>query len=218
MWLPSTDPGGFGLIESRRYRGQEGAAPDAPVHSHLGIAGVTGFLFQDLTANPLDYVEGGALNARRVEISEYLDATHPDLTSFYKQGGKLIVTVGTNDSLASPGAQLDYDQSVIDRMGRDAVDRFARLWVMPQGGHGLSGNAYNVNGLGQPQPTTTIPNTIDRVGMMVDWVENGAAPPMHATLTAGARSLPLCSYPAYPRYQGGGLPTDQASSYDCAQE
>ncbi len=44
MWLPSTDPGGFGLIESRRYRGQEGAAPDAPVHSHLGIAGVTGFL------------------------------------------------------------------------------------------------------------------------------------------------------------------------------
>ena len=99
-----------------------------------------------------------------------------------------------------------------------APDRFARLWVMPQGGHGLSGNAYNVNGLGQPQPTTTIPNTIDRVGMMVDWVENGAAPPMHATLTAGARSLPLCSYPAYPRYQGGGLPTDQASSYDCAQE
>ena len=89
---------------------------------------------------------------------------------------------------------------------------------MPQGGHGLSGNAYNVNGLGQPQPTTTIPNTIDRVGMMVDWVENGAAPPMHATLTAGARSLPLCPYPAYPRYQGGGLPTDQASSYDCAQE
>lgn len=151
MWLPSTDPGGFGLIESRRYRGQEGAAPDAPVHSHLGIAGVTGFLFQDLTANPLDYVEGGALNARRVEISEYLDATHPDLTSFYKQGGKLIVTVGTNDSLASPGAQLDYYQSVIDRMGRDAVDRFARLWVMPQGGHGLSGNAYNVNGLGQPE-------------------------------------------------------------------
>ena len=28
-----------------------------------------------------------------------------------------------------------------------------------------------MNGLGQPQPTTTIPNTIDRVGMMVDWVE-----------------------------------------------
>jgi hypothetical protein len=163
-------------------------------------------------------VEGGSLNARRVQISEYLDATHPDLTSFYKQGGKLIVMVGTNDSLASPGAQLDYYQSVVERMGRDSVDRFARLWVMPQGGHGLSGTAYNVNGAGVPQPTTPIPSTIDRVGMMVDWVENGIAPPMHAAVTTGTRSLPLCSYPAYPRYKGGGLPTDQASSYDCAQE
>jgi hypothetical protein len=218
MWLPSTDPGGSGLIETRRYRDQEGAAPDAPVHTHLGILGVTGFLFQDLAANPLDYVEGGPLNARRVQISEHLDATHPDLTSFYNQGGKLIAMVGTNDSLASPGAQLDYYQSVVERMGRDTVDRFARLWVMPQGGHGLSGTAYTVNGAGVPQPTTSIPNTIDRVGMMVEWVENGIAPPMHAAVTTGARSLPLCSYPAYPRYKGGGLPTDQASSYDCAQE
>ena len=30
-----------------------------------GVLGVTGFLMQDLAANPLDYVEGGALNARR---------------------------------------------------------------------------------------------------------------------------------------------------------
>ena len=30
----------------------------------------------------------------------------------------MIVTIGTNDTLASPGAQLDYYQSVIDKMGR----------------------------------------------------------------------------------------------------
>ena len=66
MWLPGTDPGGSGLIEPRRYRGQEGATAASPVHTHLGIAGVTGFLFQDLAANPLDYVEGGMLNDRRV--------------------------------------------------------------------------------------------------------------------------------------------------------
>ena len=30
----------------------------------------------------------------------------------------MIVTIGTNDTLASPGAQLDYYQSVLDRMGR----------------------------------------------------------------------------------------------------
>ena len=56
----------------------------------------------------------------------------------------MIVTIGTNDTLASPGAQLDYYQSVVDKMGRATVDRFARLFVMPQTGHGLSGTNYNV--------------------------------------------------------------------------
>ena len=67
MWLPNTDPSGSGLILPARFRGQEGAADDAPMHSHLGVLGVTGFLMRDLTANPLDYVEGGPLNARREE-------------------------------------------------------------------------------------------------------------------------------------------------------
>ena len=29
MWLPNTDPSGSGLISDVRFRGQEGAAPDA---------------------------------------------------------------------------------------------------------------------------------------------------------------------------------------------
>ena len=94
---------------------------------------------RDLKANPLDYVEGGPLNERRVELSAILDSTNPDLSAFQKRGGKLIVAIGTNDTLASPGAQLDYYQSVIDKMGRAAVDRFARFFVLPQTGHGLSG-------------------------------------------------------------------------------
>jgi hypothetical protein len=218
MWVPGTDPGGSGLIEPRRYRGQEGAAADAPVHSHLGIAGVTGFLFQDLSANPLDYVEGGVLNDRRVEISEYLDATHPDLTAFRKQGGKLIVRVGTNDTLASPGSQLDYYQSLLDRMGRKAVDEFARLYVMPMGNHGLGGNNYGVNGDGVVIPTAPIPNSFDRVQALVNWVENGVAPGKTSLVTSATRSLPLCSYPAYPRYLGGGLPTNLATSYACNED
>ena len=34
------------------------------MHRHLGIAGVVGFLMKDLSANPLDYAEGGAFNRR----------------------------------------------------------------------------------------------------------------------------------------------------------
>jgi pimeloyl-ACP methyl ester carboxylesterase len=216
MWMPMTDPGGSGLIQGSRFRGQEGAAKDAPIYTHLGIAGVTGFLFQDLNVNPLDYVEGGALNDRRVEISQYLDATNPDLSAFRNAGGKLIATIGTNDSLASPGAQLDYYQSVLNTMGRETVDSFARLWVLPQTGHGLSGSSFNLNGAGEPNQTFSIPNGNDRTGMLFNWVEKGIAPEMAPVATAGARSLPMCSYPTYPRYLGGELPVTEAASYTCA--
>lgn len=215
MWLPGTDPGGSGLIVPTRYRGQEGAAANAPLYTHLGIVGVTGFLFQDLNANALDYVEGGPLNDRRVEISAWLDATDPDLRPFKNRGGKLISVIGTNDTLASPGAQLDYYQSVLDTMGRGSVDQFARLWVLPMTNHGLGGSSYNVNGAGEPNAPFPIPNGHDRVTMIVDWVEQGVAPPKAPTVTAGARSLPMCSYPAYPRYLGEGRPATEAASYEC---
>jgi len=214
MWVPTTDPSGSGLILDARFKGQEGAAADAALHSHLGILGVTGFLMKNLSANPLDYTEGGVFNQRRQELSAILDATNPDLSAFHKRGGKMLVTIGTNDTLASPGAQLDYFQSVLDKMGRSTVDRFARLWVMPQTGHGLSGSSYNVGGDGKAVAAAPLPNRYDQTGLLFDWVENNVAPGMSVTVTAGEKSLPLCSYPTYPRYKGGAPAT--ASSYECA--
>jgi hypothetical protein len=216
MWLPNTDPSGSGLIESTRYRGQEGAAENAPMHNHLGVLGVTGFLMKDLNANPLDYMEGGALNNRRVELSAIMDSTNPDLSAFRKRGGKMIVVVGTNDTLASPGAQLDYFQSVIDKLGQKRVDDFARFFVLPQANHGLQGQSSTVDGNGKTIDARQIPTTYDRVGLLVDWVENNKAPGKNVTVTSGDRSLPMCSYPAYPKYVGG--PESEASSYTCSKE
>ena len=110
MWLPTVTPDGFGMITGQRFKGQEGAPENAPVHFSLGTLGVTGFLMQDLKANPLDYVEGGKWNQRREQLSKWLDSTNPDLTAFYNRGGKMILTIGTMDDIASPGAQLDYYQ------------------------------------------------------------------------------------------------------------
>jgi hypothetical protein len=216
MWVPNTDPSGSGLILDTRFKGQEGAGADAAMHSHLGILGVTGFLMKNLSANPLDYLEGGAFNQRRQELSAILDATNPDLSAFHKRGGKMVVTIGTNDTLASPGAQLDYFQSVLDKMGRATVDRFARLWVIPQTGHGLSGSSYNVAGDGTAVVPAPIPNRYDQTSLLVDWVENNIAPEMSVTVTAAEKSLPLCSYPTYPRYKGGA--PANARSYECAAD
>lgn len=214
MWLPNTDPSGSGLIMGSRFRGQEGSAADAPMHSHLGALGVTGFLMKDLSANPLDYVEGGKSANRRAELSQWLDGTNPDLSAFQKRGGKMLVAIGTNDTLASPGSQLDYYQSVLDKMGRSKVDGFARFYVLPQTGHGLSGTNYATDGDGKQIESKPIPNTWDRFALLVDWVENGKAPGKSIRVTAGQKSLPMCSYPEYPKYSKG--PTEAAESYTCS--
>jgi pimeloyl-ACP methyl ester carboxylesterase len=213
MWTPTTDPSGSGLILPNRFRGQEGAADNAPMHSHLGVLGVTGFLMNDTSANPLDYVEGGKFNARRVQLSQWMDATNPDLSAFAARGGKMVVAIGTDDTLASPGAQLGYYQALIDKMGRKEVDSFARLFVIPQVGHGLRGNNYATDGDGKTIPSAPIPSTWDRVSVLIDWVEKKAEPAKSLTVAAGMKSLPLCSYPTYPRYMSG--PTEMASSYSC---
>ena len=124
----------------------------------------------------------------------------------------MIVTIGTNDTLASPGAQLDYYQSVIDKMGRATVDGFARFFVMPQAGHGLERQQLRRGRRGQDDraawrfPIVTISSRCSSTGSRRAW-----RPAMSVTVTAGEKSLPLCSYPTYPRYQTGS-PTDVSSS------
>jgi hypothetical protein len=214
MWVPNTDPSGSGLIADQRFKGQEGAAPDAPTHAHLGVLGVTGFLMRNLSANPLDYVEGGPLNRRREELSRVLDSTDPDLRPFARRGGRMIVTIGTDDTLASPGAQLDYYQAVLDRMGRRGVDAFARLFVIPQANHGLMARTAEIDGAGKPLERSALPTQFERFALLVDWVERGVAPAQSITLTGGNRTLPLCSYPMYPKYVGGDAAN--STSYRCA--
>ena len=186
------------------------------MHSHLGVLGVTGFLMRNLAANPLDYVEGGAAQraARGALARSSIRPTRISARS-QKRGGKMIVTIGTNDTLASPGAQLDYYQAVVDKMGRATVDRFARLFVMPQTGHGLSGTSYTVDGTGKTIHAGADSQPLRSAGAAVRLGRGKTAPPMSVVVTAGDRSLPLCSYPTYPRYVSG--PSTAASSYTCAQ-
>jgi hypothetical protein len=214
MWLPNTDPSGSGLIANTRFRGQEGAAENAPPYNWIGVLGVTGFLMQDLQGNALDYVEGGKYGGRREALSAILDSANPDFSAFVRRGGKMIVAIGSNDTLASPGTQLDFYQSMLDKMGRSKVDSFARLYVLPQTGHGLTGTNYTTDGDGKKLEARPIPNTFDRLALLTDWVEKGAAPGKSIKVTAGERSLPMCSYPEYPKYIKG--PPEAAESWQCS--
>ena len=214
MWLPTTEPSGSGLLVGTRFQGQEGSAADAPRHSHLGVLGVTGWMQRDLSANPLDFTEA-AYAERRKQLSEWADATNPDLSAFYARGGKLISAIGAQDTLASPGAQLDYYQSVLDKMGRQKVDAFARFYVLPQGNHGMTATTATVDGAGKEIPAVRLPTTWNRFGMLVDWVERNTPPGKSVTMTGGDQTMVLCSYPEYPKYKGG--PALEANSYSCVE-
>lgn len=214
MWLPNTDPSGSGLIANARFRGQAGAPENASNYNWIGVLGMSAFLMRDLHANPLDYVEGN-YNPRREELSAILDSDNPDFSAFARRGGKMIVAIGTNDTLASPGTQLDFYQAILDKMGRSKVDSFARLYVLPQTGHGLTGSSYTTDGEGKKLEAKPIPNTFDRLTLLTEWVENGTAPGKSVKVTGGDRSQPMCSYPDYPKYVKG--PVADAESYQCTR-
>ena len=164
MWVPNTDPSGSGLILDARFSGQEGAAADArdalaprrPRRDRLPDEGPVGQPARLRRRRRRSTRAGRScrrFSTRRTRIS----------SAFQKRGGKMIVTIGTNDTLASPGAQLDYYQSVLDKMGRATVDRFARLFVMPQTGHGLSGTQLHTwRRRARLFATAPIPNRYDQ--------------------------------------------------------
>ena len=76
-----------------------------------------------------------------------------------------------------------------------------RLFVVPGSTHGAGGNL----------------NEVDWLSAIIDWVEN-ATPPAQLTYTFAVgttqRSLPVCEFPKYPRYNGSG-DVNAAASFTC---
>ena len=98
-------------------------------------------------------------------------------------------------------------------MGRQKVDAFARLYVLPQGNHGMTASTATVDGSGKEIPAVRLPTTWNRFALLVDWVERNTPPGKTLTMTSGDQTMLLCSYPAYPKYKAG--PPLQATSYSC---
>jgi hypothetical protein len=144
--------------------------------------------------------------ARIREVSELMDSTNPDLSAFREAGGKLIVLENMGDYAQSPYAGILYHETVVNRMGKPAVDSFFKLFTAP-----------NVDHVG-----TGAPANADLFGALVEWVEEGKAP-SRLTLVeqettppfTQKRSRPLCEWPMVPRYRAGNV--DAAASYSCAR-
>jgi feruloyl esterase len=105
-----------------------------------------------------------------------------------------------SDPIVSPLDTIDYYDRLADANGgADAVQRWSRLFLVPGMGHCGGGSL------------TT--DSFDVLTALVDWVERGVAPDaVVATKPTEPRlTRPLCAYPKYAHYSGGGDPNDPTS-------
>ncbi|MEV5974764.1 DUF6351 family protein [Streptomyces sp. NPDC051921] len=142
----------------------------------------------------------------RAEYDRVIGTDDPDLSAFRDSGGKLLTWHGGADEFIPAQGTVRYREQVGRTMGgTKKVDDFYRLFLAPGATHcGLN------NGSGA---------TVDDLGALVAWVEQGKAP---RTLPATLRNASgdqvnreLCRYPQVSRYDGHGDRTT-AAGFHCA--
>jgi pimeloyl-ACP methyl ester carboxylesterase len=147
------------------------------------------------------------------DASRLIDSTNPDLSAFFAHGGRLIIKTQSSDYSSNPHTVMRFYDAVVARFGQGKVDQHVRLYVLPNGDHGGSGQSATT---GEP-----LPQFVDLVRMSFDWVENGVTPPDAPVLSAKPRlppyatlaTKPMCRYPLYPHYVGGD--PKAAQSFRC---
>ena len=212
---PGRGPSGEGLAASGPTGGwqawwtgtQAPAFPPVPANGiawYYGAGAIQYFYARDPRADLRSY-DPRKHAARVREVSALMDSTNPDLSAFHARGGKLILLENLADYAQSPYAGIQYHQSVVQRMGRDTVNRFFKLYTAPGIDHVGTGGPANA----------------DLFPALVAWVEGGRAPAGLVLVEQEAkqpfavrRSRPLCEWPQVPRYRGGD--PNAAGSFACA--
>jgi feruloyl esterase len=143
----------------------------------------------------------------RSELPEnnVMNATDPNLQSFFAHGGKLLLYQGWSDPRVPALQTIDYYESVVKAVGGSAkASNSIRLFIAPGMDHCSGGDG---------------PNVFDKIDALDEWVSQGKAPDelIASHLTAGKvdRTRPLCPFPQVAKYKGTGS-IDEAANFVCA--
>ena len=133
-----------------------------------------------------------------------MDAINPDLTAFFKRGGKLLQYHGWSDQAVAPANSVNYYNSVVRKSGGDGrVQQSYRLFMVPGMTHCAGGEGTS---------------SFDALAALERWKEQGQAPAhIPASRMAGGvvnRTRPLCPYPEVATYKGAGS-IDEAANFVC---
>ena len=123
------------------------------------------------------------------------EAGNPDLSRFFRRGGKLLMWHGLDDPGPSALGTADYFDRAVKQNGADNI-RF----------YGLPGVYHCGGGPGADQ--------IDLITALEQWVEQGKAPgELVAKNTRAGFERPACQWPKTPRYTSGDAKS--AASFRC---
>jgi feruloyl esterase len=154
--------------------------------------------------------------ANILAMSQAMDTTDPDLSAYFRAGGKMIVWHGVADTAVSYERTAEYIASVEKTVGAATMRKSLRYFVSPTLDHYLEG----------PEASS-----LPLLARLEDWVEKGKAPdrviatrldpaPSPMNLNAPAKvafTRPLCESGTYPKYKGRG-DTSKASSFACSAD
>ncbi len=111
-------------------------------------------------------------------LAPLYNAANTNLTRYMKRGGKLIMWHGLADDSVSPAFSIAYYRGVETTLGKPAVDKFIRLFLLP-------GVAHCGGGEG--------PDQIDLLTPLMAWTEQQIAP---QKIMAGKSAAPSTRMPA----------------------
>jgi len=104
------------------------------------------------------------------DYSPDCDQLSTNLDAFRDRGGKFLSYAGMADSIVPPYQVADWYDAVIKRYGsREAVRKFARLYLLPGGVHGVHGFGEAARGVSH------LENLEEK---LFAWVEKGVEPPL----------------------------------------
>ncbi len=165
--------------------------------SGLLVLGKNGLFGAYTTATELD-VDKAALHAS----DPLVEPTSTNLSTFSRNGGKLIFFHGDSDPWFSPLDTLQYYKSLAGANGgAEKVAEWSRMFLVPGMAHCGGGPALD---------------RFDMLTAVVNWVEKGTSP--DSVIATGqafpGRSRPLCPYPKHAQYTGTG-DTQDAHNFQC---
>lgn len=146
------------------------------------------------------------------DIGEWLsEATKMDVTTdftkFRDLGGKIIWVQGYDDDTLFLQASVALYDRLQQEYGASNLESWLRFYGVPGFSHGHG----------------DFDASFDSVTTLQNWVQKGQAPPLNGLTVADSnaatqgRTLPLCEWPYWPKYDGTG-DVNVASSFTCVEE